>query len=731
MKKSRQRSLRKTSVADDDDEDQQGSGDLHQPVTQAADMIASRRLKKKEARKAMLLGATTGTASGSNKTAPVDIMAGRRTDEYNSISKMNQMAKEMNVVISGSFRKGGDNLVDDGRVSMGFREDSGDPPDNESLKELDAVTEIEIPDGEAIRRAKQKREMIRSGELEYIPIDDGQADHEEASFDRAQIEKGMRTMMLNKRTASSMRERGVEETPALDFKALDALELADKIVGRLDTQRDRAAATLKQHEQGLVRTEENLIDISKSLLQDESILNDLSDEFEKAQEMRGYMAALCAMLHEKSPIIEELQHQCLKSKISRKQAIQEFTELKSKEMLMSASKGVEEAMKVLLNGGSEGDAAEASSRAIRKADEYFRDGHHIPVELDEFGRDLNMEKRALVRNKGLFSLMDEQETTRKAGKVDGDRQKEIQMELDNIFSDVDDDFASLIAVRDRLEAWKSSFSGQYDATFMALSVPALFAPFVRLDVIAWNPLDKGSPSFTKHRWYSILFDYGAHAPESDPDHRVVPSLVAQVVQPWVTSFVRDVWDPADIDQCRSISNVVEDIMVHCVKPASDGDGVHHPVAPLIDAVSDGLRKAIDAISLPSWPPSAVSTTERAQSYHDLMFQRSIALLACVCQMRGLVPHLGLDSLMERLCSSILQLIRVCVVSAPTCAERIAVVCETVRKECRKEPGQSPAGAGAMGAFLGNVREIAAVLNDSSGSAAEVLTKIDSILNDLM
>lgn len=40
----------------------------------------------------------------------------------------------------------------------------------------------------------------------------------------------------------------------------------------------------------------------------------------------------------------------------------------------------------------------------------------------------------------------------------------------------------------RLEAWKAAQPRAYHDAYMGLSAPAVFAPFVRLELLAWDPL---------------------------------------------------------------------------------------------------------------------------------------------------------------------------------------------------------------------------------------------------
>lgn len=57
-----------------------------------------------------------------------------------------------------------------------------------------------------------------------------------------------------------------------------------------------------------------------------------------------------------------------------------------------------------------------------------------------------------------------------------------------VFADADEEFASLGAVKARLEEFKQRHPKDYSSTYMHLSTPSLFAPFVRLELMCWDPL---------------------------------------------------------------------------------------------------------------------------------------------------------------------------------------------------------------------------------------------------
>ena len=58
----------------------------------------------------------------------------------------------------------------------------------------------------------------------------------------------------------------------------------------------------------------------------------------------------------------------------------------------------------------------------------------------------------------------------------------------SVFADASEEYGSLPAVKDRLEQWKQQQPGAYADAYMSLSVPAVMAPFVRLELLHWDPL---------------------------------------------------------------------------------------------------------------------------------------------------------------------------------------------------------------------------------------------------
>ena len=74
-----------------------------------------------------------------------------------------------------------------------------------------------------------------------------------------------------------------------------------------------------------------------------------------------------------------------------------------------------------------------------------------------------------------------------------------------VFADVDEQYCKIAKIKERFERWKKEYSNSYKQAFISLSLPQLFSPFVRLQLLAREPLRDGLDTMD---WYKDLFEYG-------------------------------------------------------------------------------------------------------------------------------------------------------------------------------------------------------------------------------
>ena len=105
-----------------------------------------------------------------------------------------------------------------------------------------------------------------------------------------------------------------------------------------------------------------------------------------------------------------------------------------------------------------------------------------------------------------------------------------------VFSDVVDNFSKLSSIKEHFEGWKFNFSSSYEQAYISLCVPKVFAPFVRFQLLRWNPLDPDSSEQLEDMlWFQVLmffgFSEGQEVDPEDEDLQLIPNLVDLVVIP--------------------------------------------------------------------------------------------------------------------------------------------------------------------------------------------------------
>lgn len=60
-----------------------------------------------------------------------------------------------------------------------------------------------------------------------------------------------------------------------------------------------------------------------------------------------------------------------------------------------------------------------------------------------------------------------------------------------IFEDVNEEFYNLSILKRRFEEWAKFQTESYEEAYIALCLPKLFTPYVKLALIDWNPLEVG------------------------------------------------------------------------------------------------------------------------------------------------------------------------------------------------------------------------------------------------
>ncbi|XP_063374272.1 PAX3- and PAX7-binding protein 1 [Cydia amplana] len=144
-----------------------------------------------------------------------------------------------------------------------------------------------------------------------------------------------------------------------------------------------------------------------------------------------------------------------------------------------------------------------------------------------------------------------------------------------VFADALPAWRSARGVCARLARWRRRDPTLYADAYVADCLPKLIAPYVRHQLILWNPLaDEDNEDYERMDWYKWLMMYGVRNEKlsseseqsseeesvggggvsedgvrADPDLMLVPAVVCGVVLPKLAELVDAAWDPVCVRAC--------------------------------------------------------------------------------------------------------------------------------------------------------------------------------------
>uniref|UniRef100_A0A1D1YLK2 GC-rich sequence DNA-binding factor 1 n=1 Tax=Anthurium amnicola TaxID=1678845 RepID=A0A1D1YLK2_9ARAE len=559
-----------------------------------------------------------------------------------------------------------------GRISL-----LGDKVDSVSTKGIFESTEE--------KAAVVERRVMDGGVVD-------EEDEEERIWEEEQFRKG-----LGKRFEESSSGRGVNDTltvPTIQSQAPASSEAAFPLFSNsmpLDTgfgvSRSAEIMSISQHSEvamralqenivklrethnrtlsSLVKTDENLSEALSDITSLEKSLSAADNKFIFIQKLRNFVSIMCSFLQDKAPYIEELEEQMQELHERRALAVTERRAADNADEMAEVEAAVNAAVAVLSKGSST-TLVSAAATAAQVAAAAAKESLNLPVQLDEFGRDLNRQKRldverrtearkhrksrseskrmSSIANGGAYSHVEGESSTDESdsgfGAYESSRNEYLQT-AEGVFSDAADEFSKLSVVKERLEEWKKLYSSSYRDAFMSLSIPQIFSPYVRMELLKWDPLYRRS-DFYNMKWHDQLFTYGLQENEEnfdpdDPDASLIPELVEQVALPMLYHEIKYCWD---ILSTRMTENAVfaTNLVISYLQPSSKKLG------ELVAEIRTRLAEAIENLNVPTWSASVIRAVPNAGHIAAYQFGRSVRLLKNICLWKDILTTSVLEEL---------------------------------------------------------------------------------------
>ncbi|XP_044946055.1 transcriptional repressor ILP1 [Hordeum vulgare subsp. vulgare] len=413
----------------------------------------------------------------------------------------------------------------------------------------------------------------------------------------------------------------------------------------------------------LARTDTHLNEALSEISSLESGLQDAEKKFVYMQELRNYISVMCDFLNDKAFFIEELEEHMQKLHENRALAVSERRAADFADESAVIEAAVSAAISVLSKGPSSANLS-AATHAAQAAAAAARESSNLPPELDEFGRDINLQKRmdlkrreenrrrrkARSESKRLSSARksvtehiegelstDESDTDTSAYLSSRD---ELLKTADAVFGDAAEEYSSLTIVKDKFEGWKTQYPLAYRDAHVSLSAPSVFTPYVRLELLNWDPLHE-TTSFFDMQWTNVLVGYGVQDEDSadpnDLDLNLIQVLAEKVALPVLHHRIKHCWDILSTQRTQHAVDAT--FMVINYVPLTS-KALHQ----LLATVCSRLTEAIADVSVPAWGSMLTRAVPGAAEYAAYRFGVATRLLKNVCLWKKVLAGDALERL---------------------------------------------------------------------------------------
>lgn len=419
------------------------------------------------------------------------------------------------------------------------------------------------------------------------------------------------------------------------------VEEAETTTSRLRNEIQRLRQLQKTTQTDLERARNQKEDARRDLTQFESEDASIAERYRYVQELRAYVGDLCACLKEKLPFIEEMEDQL--QKLSESEADLQSEALLDKEDRALAEAASNAVLKTLSNQGSFDDASQAAEKAVEM----------LEAELDP-----SRERFQKRRQRWHLALIDPNslQFSHASNAAIDEALPEIERAVEELFSDTLPEFRSVSAVLSKFADLKQRYPKLYEMAYVPDGLPALLAPYVRIQTLTWNPLHGTELGLENQSWYKELEKYG-----DEKEEHILPELMKQIVLPVVLRRIQKCWSPFSPTESAIVAEMVREMLVFVLMNTLE-------MQKLIQSLKEKLVSSVEAGGVPPYPASALSASETVRAVAETQFRKTLDLIRSLNAFRDIFPESFLVkwTMLDLVCENVLPYLR-CAVQDPTSA----------------------------------------------------------------
>ncbi|KAE9554107.1 hypothetical protein FO519_002696 [Halicephalobus sp. NKZ332] len=480
-----------------------------------------------------------------------------------------------------------------------IREDDFDESDEEENGEFYSSKKLLITEEE--RRRQEQEQLLgidgESEEDEEKEMDEEarkraqESDEEFAEWERHQIRKGVssqKVKQLQRETYAVTNEKPPPETDVItldedmDIEIIDdipavvknipsasQLKLAD-IIGKIEIRIEDKQNFISAQQYDVERKENTVEDNTKAITGIDADYSGLKEKYRLYQEMKLYTKDLLDCINEKLDTVVDMENRILamwkmRSERLMKRRRMDYLDQYNKCTALSKSRTWQ-------------PSGEAAQRETQR-------------ESRRSYRRIQREKAGIQgdHNEGLSSDEDEPESQQ----YEYNRTIAESLEVAAlVFHDAAEEFSDVGLIISKFADWILIDQKSFDDAYVSICLPKLLSPFIRLELLDWNPLRDVSRPFFEFNWYKRLLTAGTDKVGFDLENptivNLIPSIIDKLFFPRLTKVINEQWDPFSLSQSRNLSYMIKQFVDESPSLNSESKSVNN----LLKAIFQKFQGAI-------------------------------------------------------------------------------------------------------------------------------------------
>ncbi|KAE9544711.1 hypothetical protein AGLY_000253 [Aphis glycines] len=351
---------------------------------------------------------------------------------------------------------------------------------------------------------------------------------------------------------------------------------------------------------------------------------ELDDCFQFYQDLRGYVTDLVECLDEKIPLLVGLE-----------QRISKLYEKRRLDLVARRRQDVRD------------QAEESSTNKLGTSTTHTRSEEQQRRAAEREGRRIRRMRMREIKaiSKHADGMSSDEEVPETDASAFRNQLELIKSDSNMLLDDVLEEFSSVDLVLKHMLEWKNKYLESYIEAYVNVCLPKLVGPFVRIEMLTWNPLEDDL-KFEDMFWYKSMQKYTMKGNNNidqltkDVDLELIPKIIEKVVLIKIDQMVTSQWDPLSSKQTKHICNLVKYILD--VYPTIDPDS--KLLMMLLNNLVDRIRDAVDYDVFIPISSRQVMNTGRMNVFFQRQFNMAVKLLGNILSWHRIIEDVVLIDL---------------------------------------------------------------------------------------